>query len=59
MYIFIYISIWAHGTHGARWDPRAHMGPSGRALHGSAHVGPYGIDFLPWRRARLTESIAI
>ena len=32
-----YGGIWGdmegYGANGARWDPRAHMGPSGRALH--------------------------
>ena len=30
----------AYGTNGARWDPRAHMGPSGRALR-SFRIPPY------------------
>ena len=29
-----------YGANGARWDPRAHMGPSGRALHWF-HIPPY------------------
>ena len=32
--------IGGYGANGARWDPRAHMGPSGRALHWF-HIPPY------------------
>ena len=36
----IWWDIGGYGANGARWDPRAHMGPSGRALHWF-HIPPY------------------
>ena len=29
----IWLDMGGYGANGVRWDPRTHMGPSGRALH--------------------------
>ena len=55
-----YCGIWGdmggYGANGARWDPRAHMGPSGRALHGSH--GPIWalMELISYLRASSTNT---